>query len=57
MAPAHGAGRGDQRLADHLPAEHALPAALRALSAKQVHLELFEVENGEKIGNGAGHGA
>ena len=44
-----GAGGGDQRLADHLAAEHALPADLRAAAAKQVHLELFEVEDGEQV--------
>ena len=47
---------GDQRLADHLAAEHALPADLRAAAAKQVLLELFEVEDGEQVGDGGGHG-
>jgi hypothetical protein len=43
--PLHGADRGDQRLTDHLAAEHALPPGLRRSPAKQVYLELFEVEN------------
>ena len=40
-----GAGGGDQRLADHLAAEHALPADLRARAAEQIDLELFEIED------------
>ena len=47
-----GAGGGDQRLADHLAAEHALRADLRARAAEQVHFELFEVEDGEEVGDG-----
>jgi len=39
----------DQRLADHLPAEYALPADLRAHAAEQIHLERFDVEDGEKL--------
>jgi hypothetical protein len=35
----------DQGLPDHLPAEHALPADLRAQAAKEVHLERFEIED------------
>ena len=50
---AHG---GDQRLADHLAAEHALPADLRAAAAEQVHLERLEIENVEQILDGGGHG-
>ena len=46
----------DQRLADHLPAEHALPADLRAHAAKQIHLERFDVEDGEKLVESAAHG-
>ena len=42
QAPLHGAVRRDQRLADHLPAENALPAGLRAQAPKQVLLERFE---------------
>ena len=52
-----GAHRGDQRLPDHLSAEHALPAVLRRAAAKQVHLELFEVEHIEHRFDGSfGHG-
>ena len=40
-----GAIGGDQGLADHLTAEHALPADLRAHAAKQIHLERFDVED------------
>ena len=49
-----GAHRGDQRLADDLAAEHALPAGLRRAAAEQVHLERFEIENIEQILDG-GH--
>jgi hypothetical protein len=41
----HSAARGNQCLPDDLPAEHALPAVLRAAAAKQIYLQLFEVEN------------
>ena len=40
-----GAGRGDQRLADHLAAEDALPAVLGAATAEEVVLERLEVED------------
>ncbi len=50
---AHG---GDQRLPDHLAAEHALPAGLRRAAAEQVHVERLEIENGEQILDGGGHG-
>ena len=43
-----GAAGGDQRLPDHLAAEHALPGDLRAAAAEEVDLELFEVEDGEE---------
>src|SRR5262245_2916221 len=49
------AGGGDQRLPDHLTAEHALPADLRAAAAEQIHLERFEVENRQQILDGGGH--
>ena len=52
-----GAGGGDQRLADHLAAEHALQADLRAAAAEQIHLELFEIEDGEQVCDGGGHGS
>jgi hypothetical protein len=44
MPPVDGAAGRDQRLADHLAAEHALPARLRAAPAKQVYLERLEIE-------------
>ena len=47
-APVDGAARGDERLADHLAAEHPLPADLRAAAAIQVVLELFEIEDGRR---------
>jgi hypothetical protein len=40
----HGTGCRDQRLADDLSAEHAFAAEIARLSAEQVFLELFEVE-------------
>ena len=49
---AHGARGGDERLADHQPAEDALPAHLRATAAEKILFENFDVEYGEKIGNG-----
>ena len=51
-----GAAGRDQRLADHLAAEHPLPAGLRATAAEQVHLERLEVEDGEEVLDGGGHG-
>ncbi len=50
---AHG---GDQRLPDHLAAEHALPADLRRAAAEQVHLQRLEIEDVEQILDGGGHG-
>jgi hypothetical protein len=50
-----GATSRDQRLADHLPTEYALPAHLRRAAAKQVHFQLLEVENVEEIFNGCRH--
>ena len=47
--------RGDQRLGDHLPAEHALPVELGAAAAIEVVLELLEVENGKKLLHGGRH--
>jgi hypothetical protein len=43
------------RLSDHLPAEHPLPARLRAVAAKQVHLDRFEIENGNQVDQSLGH--
>ena len=48
--------RRDQRLADHLAAEHALPADLRAQASEQIHLELLEIEDGEQHFQRAAHG-
>jgi hypothetical protein len=42
-------------LPDHLSAEDALPADLRRAPAEEVHVELFQVENVEKVLNGGGH--
>ena len=44
-----GAAGGDQRLADHLAAEHPLPARLRRAAAKQIQFERLEIENVEKL--------
>ena len=49
---AHG---GDQRLPDHLTAEHALPADLRTAAAKQVHFQRLEIEEVEEILDGGCH--
>ena len=43
-----GSPGGDQRLPQHLAAEHALRAHLRAAAAEDVHLELFEIEQGNQ---------
>src|SRR5205823_14461849 len=43
-------------LPDHLAAEHPLPARLRAAAPEQVHLELFEIENGNQVDQALGHG-
>ena len=44
-----GAACRDHRLPDHLAAEHPLPARLRAVAPEQVHLELFEIEDGNQV--------
>ena len=46
------AAGGDQRLADHLAAEHPLPALLRRAAAKQIHLDRLEIEDGDEVLNG-----
>src|SRR5262249_5114406 len=51
-----GAAGSDQRLTDDLAAEYALPADLRAAATEEVHLELFEVEDGEQVFDRGGHG-
>ena len=50
-----GAAGRDQRLTDHLAAEDALPADLRAAAAKEILLQRFEVEDVEEILDGGGH--
>ena len=47
-----GAAGRDQRLADDLAAEYPLPALLRRAAAKQVHLDRFEIEDGDEILDG-----
>ena len=44
-----GPAGSDQGLTDHLPAEDALPADLRRAAAKQIYLELFEVEDAQEV--------
>jgi hypothetical protein len=44
-----GAGRSNECLCDHKPAEHALPANLRAAAAKNIFLDPFEIENSQKL--------
>src|SRR4051812_16450470 len=41
----------DQRLADDLAPEHALPADLRARAAEQIALERLEIERPDQFGN------
>ncbi len=41
--------RGDQRLAQHLPAEHLRTADIAALAAKQIHLEPLERHHFDQI--------
>ena len=47
-----GAGRGDQRLAEHLAAENALPTIFRAATAEEVVLERLQVEDAEQVFDG-----
>jgi hypothetical protein len=49
LAVLHGAAGRDQRLADHLAAEHPLPAVLGRAPAEQVHLERLEIEGCEEF--------
>ncbi len=51
-APVDGATGGDQGLAGDLAAEDPLAILLGAVAAKQVHLELLEVEGGEHLIDG-----
>ena len=48
--------RGNQRLADDLPAEHALPVHFGAATTIQIVFELLEVEYVEKLVHGWRHG-
>src|SRR5581483_11131808 len=50
-----GAHGGDQRLADDLAAEHALPARLRRAAAEQVEIEFFEIEDRQQVFDSGGH--
>ena len=50
-----GAYRGDQRLADDLAAEHALPAALWRVAAEQIDVQFLEIEDGQQVFNGRRH--
>jgi hypothetical protein len=43
------------RLSDYLPAKHPLPARLRAVAAKHVHFDRFEIENGNQVDQAIGH--
>jgi hypothetical protein len=54
-AGVYGAHRGDQRLADNLPAIDTLPAILRGPAAEQIEVQFLEVENAEQFLNGFGH--
>jgi hypothetical protein len=54
-AALHGPACRDQRLADHLTSEHALPAYLRAEAAEKIHLERFDVEDGQELFERAAH--
>ena len=45
------------RLSDHLPAKHPLPARLRAVAAKQVHLNGLKIENRNQVNQAFGHGS
>jgi hypothetical protein len=50
-----GAAGRHQGLAHHLAAEHPLPGVLRGATAKQIELELLEIEDGEKVLDRGGH--
>ena len=50
----HRADRGHQSLAQGLAAEHALPSLLRAAAAKQVIVELLQVQDGQEAFDGSG---
>ena len=50
-----GPAGGDERLADDLPAEDPLPTDLGAAAAIEIVLELLQIENRQKVVDGAGH--
>jgi hypothetical protein len=47
----HGGGRGAQGLSQHLAAEYLRTADVATLTAKQVHLELLELEKIQQVRN------
>ena len=49
----HGPPGGDERLCRHLSPEHPLTVFLGAPPAKDVHLELLEIEEADQIAEGA----
>src|SRR5439155_7188703 len=49
QAALDGAACRDHRLPNHLAAEHPLPTRLRTVASEQVHLELFEIEDGNQV--------
>jgi hypothetical protein len=51
-----GAGRRGEGLGDHKPAEHALPANLRAAPAKNIFLDPFEIKKSQKLCGSIRHG-
>ncbi len=51
-----GSQGGNQRLTDHLAAKDALPADLRAAAAEKIVFERLQVEYGQQIVDGFGHG-
>lgn len=44
----------NQRLTDHLPTEHALPADLRAVTAEKIHFKRFEIKRDQQLLHGSG---
>jgi hypothetical protein len=50
-----GAASRYHRLSDHLSAEDPLPARLRAVAAKQIHLDRLEIEDGNQVNQSFGH--
>ena len=48
--------RGDERLREHLPAEHPAGPNVSIAAAVDVDLERFEIEKVKEIGESDGHG-